>query len=93
MQRRGELRAYPGRTVPVRAFIADVRADLADAKVRGAYADAYRAGELRDCLPWPLSIVRSWGGTGRLGGGARVSARRADWLAGAAEQSEPGERH
>ena len=62
MQRRGELRTYPGRTVPVRAFIADVRADLADAKVRGAYADAYRAGELRDCLPWPLSIVRSGAG-------------------------------
>ena len=59
MQRRGELRTYPGRTVPVKAFVADVRADLADAKVRGAYADAYRAGELRDALPWPLSIVRS----------------------------------
>ena len=59
MQRRGELRTYPGRTVPVKAFVADVRADLADAKVRGAYADAYRVGELRDALPWPLSIVRS----------------------------------
>ena len=59
MQRRGELRTYPGRTVPVKAFVADVRADLGDAKVRGAYADAYRAGELRDALPWPLSIVRS----------------------------------
>ena len=59
MQRRGELRTYPGRTVPVKAFVADVRADLADAKVRGAVADAYRVGELRDALPWPLSIVRS----------------------------------
>ena len=59
MQRRGELRTYPGRTVPVKAFVADVRADLADAKVRGAYADAYRVGELRDALPWALSIVRS----------------------------------
>ena len=28
MQRRGELRVYPGRTVPVKAFVADVRADL-----------------------------------------------------------------
>ena len=37
MERRGELRAYPGRTVPIRAFVADVRADLADAKVRGAW--------------------------------------------------------
>ena len=31
MQRRGELRTYPGRTVPVKAFVADVRADLAGA--------------------------------------------------------------
>ena len=51
--------AIRGRTVPVRAFIADVRADLADAKVRGAYADSYRAAELRDCLPWALTVVRS----------------------------------
>ena len=59
MQRRGELRTYPGRTVPVRAFVADVLADLGGVKVRGAYADAYRSGELRDSLPWPLTIVRS----------------------------------
>ena len=59
MQRRGELRTYPGRVVPIRAFVADVRADLADANVRQAVADSYRAGELRDALPWPLSIVRS----------------------------------
>ena len=62
MERRGELRTYPGRTVPVKAFVADVRADLAGAKVRGAYADAYRSAELRDCLPWALTVVRS--GTG-----------------------------
>ena len=80
MQRRGELRAYPGRTVPVRAFIADVRADLADAKVRGAYADAYRAGELRDCLPWPLAIVRSGAGPD---GSASVRAFQRAVLTGA----------
>ena len=68
MERRGELRVYPGRTVPVKAFVADVRADLADAKVRGAYADAYKVGELRDCLPWPLTVVRS--GTGPDGSAA-----------------------
>ena len=62
MERRGELRTYGGRTVPVKAFIADVRADLAGVTVRGAYADAYRSAELRDCLPWPLTVVRS--GTG-----------------------------
>ena len=59
MERRGELRVYPGRAVPVKAFVADVRADLADAKVRGAYADAYKVGELRDCVPWALTVVRS----------------------------------
>ena len=68
MERRGELKTYPGRTVPVRAFVADVRADLGAAKVRGAYADAYKVGELRDCLPWPLTIVRS--GTGPDGSAA-----------------------
>ena len=34
MERRGELRTYPGRVVPVGAFLEDVRADLADADVR-----------------------------------------------------------
>ena len=68
MERRGELRTYPGRTVPVKAFVADVRADLADATVRGAYADAYKVGALRDCLPWPLTVVRS--GTGPDGSAA-----------------------
>ena len=69
MARRGELRTYPGRTVPIKAFMADVRADLAGAKVRGAYADAYKVGELQDCLPpWPLTVVRS--GTGPDGSAA-----------------------
>ena len=68
MARRGELRTYPGRTVPVAQFVRDVRADLGDAKVRGAYADAYKVGELRDCLPWPLTVVRS--GTGPDGSAA-----------------------
>ena len=52
-RRRGELRIYPGRTVPVRAFVADVRADLAGAKVRGRRMPTRTASaELRDCLPW-----------------------------------------
>ena len=59
MERRGELRTYPGRTVPVKAFVADVRADLAGAHVRQAVADSYRSAELRSALPWPLTIVRS----------------------------------
>ena len=59
MQRRGELRTYPGRTVPVKAFVEDVRGDLGGAVVRMAVADSYRAAELRSALPWPLTIVRS----------------------------------
>ena len=68
MERRGELRVYPGRVVNVAAFVADVRADLAGANVRAAVADAYKVGELRDCLPWPLTVVRS--GTGPDGSAA-----------------------
>ena len=69
MERRGELRTYPGRVVPVKAFIADLLVDLAGAKVRGAFADAYKVAELRDCLPsWPLTVVRS--GTGPDGSAA-----------------------
>ena len=59
MERRGELRIYPGRVVPIKAFVADLRADLAGVMVRQAVADAYKVGELRDCLPWSLAIVRS----------------------------------
>ena len=80
MARRGELRTYPGRTVPVRAFIADVRADLAGVTVRQAVADAYRSSELKDCLPWPLVIVRS--GTGPDGSQA-VRAFQSAVLTGA----------
>ena len=80
MERRGELRTYPGRTVPVKAFVADVRADLGGAKVRGAYADAYKVGELRDCIAWPLSVVRSGIGPD---GSAAVRAFQSAILSGA----------
>ena len=62
MARRGELKTYPGRTVPVKAFVADVREDLAGANVRLAVADAYKVASLRDCLPWPLTVVRTGAG-------------------------------
>ena len=45
MARRGELRVYPGRTVPVKAFVADVRADLDGATVR-AFQSAVLTGAL-----------------------------------------------
>ena len=62
MQARGELRTYAGRTVPVKAFVADVHADLGGADVRLAVADAYKAEALRDALPWQLSIQRTGAG-------------------------------
>ena len=80
MARRGELRVYAGRVVPIKAFIADLRADLAGVMVRQAVADAYRSAELRDTLPWPLTVVRS--GTGP-DGSAAVRAFQSAILTGA----------
>ena len=94
MQRRGELRTYPGRTVPVKAFVADVRADLAGATVRdGGMPTATASAELTRLLAVAVDDRTQRDGTGRLGGSARVSARRTDWLAGAAEQSELAKRY
>ena len=39
-----------------------MRADLAGADVRAAVADAHKIGELQDCLPWPLTVVRTGAG-------------------------------
>ena len=65
MERRGELRVYPGRTVPVKAFVADVRADLADAKVRGRMPTRTRSASCRTVSRGPS---RSYGaGPGRTG--------------------------
>ena len=75
MERRGELRTYPGRTVPVSEFVSQVEADLSGADVRTAVADGYRSGELLDCCPWPLEIVRS--GTGPSGSQAVRAFQRA----------------
>ena len=62
MQGRGELRTYPGRTVPVAAFVGDVRSDLGGADVRLAVADSYKSESLRDALPWQLSVQRTGSG-------------------------------
>ena len=75
MERRNELRTYSGRTVPVKAFTGDVRADLAGVDVRAAVADSYRAEALRDCVPWPLTVVRS--GTGPDGSASVRAFQRA----------------
>ena len=75
MARRGELRTYPGRTVPVDQFVLQVESDLAGADVRTAVADGYRCGELLDVCPWPLEIVRS--GVGPSGSAAVRAFQRA----------------
>ena len=62
MERRGELRTYPGRVVPVGEFVEDVETDLSGASVFVAVADGYKAAELQDCCPWPLELVRSGSG-------------------------------
>ena len=62
MQRRGEVKTYPGRCVAVKSFVADVKNDLGAAHIRAAVCDAYKVGELRDCSPWPLTVVRSGAG-------------------------------
>ncbi len=71
MQRRGELRTYPGRVVRPDAFLADLQADLAGSKVAGAAADSYKDSEVRDFLDrasvrWPIAFRRV--GAGKDGG-------------------------
>ena len=75
MERRGELRTYPGRTVPVGAFLADVETDLVAADVVGAVADGYRCAEVLDVCPWGLETVRT--GTGPDGSAAVRAFQRA----------------
>ena len=71
----GELRTYPGRVVPVSEFVSQVEVDLSGVDVRTAVADGYRSGELLDCCPWPLEIVRS--GVGPSGSQAVRAFQRA----------------
>ena len=75
MERRDELRTYPGRVVPVGEFVTDVETDLAGATLIVAVADGYKAAELQDCSPWPLELVRS--GSGPDGSAAVRAFQRA----------------
>ena len=75
MERRGELRTYPGRTVPVSEFVVQVETDLGGADVRTAVADGYKSAELADACHWPLEIVRS--GVGPSGSQAVRAFQRA----------------
>ena len=71
MQRRGELKLYPGRIVRPDAFLADLAGDLAGCRVAAAGADSYKDSEVRDFLDraavrWPIDFRRV--GAGKDGG-------------------------
>ena len=71
MEKRGELRTYPGRVVPVASFLADLQADLAGCRVAGVAADSYKDSEALDfmdraALRWPIQFRRV--GAGKDGG-------------------------
>ena len=80
MERRGELRTYPGRVVRPDAFLSDLQADLAGCRVVAAAADSYKDSEVRDFLDraavrWPIDFRRV--GAGRTVGG--TSALFSGW--------------
>ena len=71
MERRGELRTYPGRVVKPDAFLQDVQTDLAGVHVEAAAADSYKDSEVMDFLDrasvrWPIDFRRV--GAGKDGG-------------------------
>ena len=71
MEARGELRTYPGRIVPLAAFLGDLQADLAGCRIEAAAADSYKDSEVKDFLDraavrWPIQFRRV--GAGKDGG-------------------------
>ena len=71
MERRGELVTYPGRIVPVDAFLADLIEDLKGQRVLKLAADYYKEAEAQDVLDrarvtWPREFRRA--GRGPQGG-------------------------
>lgn len=63
MERRGELRTYPGRVTPVDSFLADVAGDLEGVDIAQAAADGYKDAEVKDFLeraelPWVVDFRR-----------------------------------
>ena len=73
MERRGELRTYPGRVVPVGAFVADVRADLVGAHIRGCIADGYKCAGAAGRLTVAVNHRSHGRGAGWLTGGSQFS--------------------
>ena len=81
MERRGELRTYPGRVVPVAAFLAGLQADLSGCRIAGAAADSYKDSEALDFLDraavrWPIQFRRVGAGKGRRSRREGVSTAR-----------------
>lgn len=71
MEKRGELKTYPGRVTPVKEFMADVAADLVGCRVSKIAADGYKDKEIQDYLDranlrWPREFRRV--GAGKDGG-------------------------
>ena len=71
MEKRGELKTYPGRVTPVALFLSDVAADLAGCRVSRLAADGYKDSEIMDWLDrarlrWPREFRRV--GAGKDGG-------------------------
>ncbi len=71
METRGELRTYPGRIVPVAAFLTDLQGDLAGCRVEAMAADGYKDNEVKDAMDraairWPVEFRRV--GAGKDGG-------------------------
>ena len=71
MERRGELKTYPGRITPVAEFLQDVAADLDGCRVSRLAADGYKDSEVQDFLDranlrWPREFRRV--GAGKDGG-------------------------
>ena len=50
MERRGELKTYPGRVTPVARFLEDIAEDLRGCRVARLAADGYKDSEIMDFL-------------------------------------------
>ena len=71
MEKRGELKTYPGRVTPVALFMADVAEDLRGCRVAKIAGDSFKDSEILDFLDrarlrWPREFRRV--GAGKDGG-------------------------
>ena len=71
MEKRGELKTYPGRVTPVSLFMSDLAEDLKGCRVTKIAADGYKDAEIKDYLDrarlrWPREFRRV--GAGKDGG-------------------------